>query len=110
MVRRIVRFAFRLGVLVALGAVVVKLLRDEQALEPVRNVEPPSPPSPPPPPQVVWVEPQGTVCPTSHPVKAKLSTKVFRGPNSPGYDKSKPDRCYASEDAAVDDGFREAKR
>jgi hypothetical protein len=102
--KTVAKFVFRLGLLAALGAVVFKLLQDEKLEQPTTpKVDPPQPP-------VAWVEPQGTVCPTSHPVKAKLSTKVFRGPNSPGYDKSKPDRCYASADAAVADGFREAKR
>jgi micrococcal nuclease len=99
----------RLGVLVAVAAIVVKLLEDRQSAQPLRNVEPPRPPRPTPA-TVAWVEPQGTVCPTSHPIKAKLASKVFRKPDARGYDTSKPDRCYASEDAARHDGFHEAQR
>ena len=102
MLKRIFTFALRLGVLVALGAIVFKLLEDPPTPqpEPIAETEP----------EAKWVEPQGGICPTSHPIKAKLSSKVFRGPNSPGYATSKPDRCYASEDAARSDGLREAKR
>lgn len=115
--RRIVRFVVRLGVLAVLVAVVLKALEDKEVelAEPPKVEPAPTPPasprSPEPaPPDVAWVEPQGDVCPTTHPIKAKLSSKVFRRPNSSGYATSKPDRCYASEDAAIAEGFREAKR
>lgn len=57
-----------------------------------------------------WVEPVGNLCPTTHPVKAKLGSKVFRLPGKPGYETSRPDRCYASEGAARRAGFTEAQR
>jgi hypothetical protein len=117
-VKRVLKFAFRLGVVAAVIAIVIRVLDDEQTEQPpLATPEPPAPPAPPkpapePPAEatVAWVEPDGTVCPTSHPIKAKASSKVFRKPGTRGYDESKPDRCYASEDAAVRDGFREAKR
>jgi hypothetical protein len=102
MPKRIFKFSLRFGALIALGAIVFKLLADPSTPQPEPIVEAE--------PEVTWVEPQGSVCPTSHPIKAKLSSKVFRGPNSPGYATSRPDRCYASEDAARADGLREAKR
>ena len=57
-----------------------------------------------------WVEPVGDVCPPSHPIKAKLGSRVFRRPGAPGYENSRPDRCYASEGAARRGGFNEAQR
>ena len=99
-VRRVVKFSVRLGVLAVLALVLMKLL-DDETVEPAPKLTVDEPP---------WVEPDGTACPASHPIKAKLSSKVFRGPQSPGYANSKPDRCYASEDAARADGLREAKR
>ena len=57
-----------------------------------------------------WVEPVGGVCPPSHPIKVKLGSRVFRRPDSPGYENSKPDRCYASEGAARRGGFNESQR
>ena len=68
-----------------------------------------------PPPRAVptvtaWVDPNGDVCPTSHPVKAKLSSKIFHLPGMLNYDRTKPDRCYRDGDAAEADGLRPAKR
>ena len=57
-----------------------------------------------------WVEPNGDVCPTSHPVKGKLSSKIFHLPGMLNYDRTKPDRCYRDGDAAEADGLRPAKR
>jgi len=57
-----------------------------------------------------WVEPTGNVCPTSHPVKAKLASKIFHLPGMLNYDRTKPDRCYADAAKAEADGLRAAKR
>lgn len=100
-VRRALKFSLRFGVLAVLAVVLMKLLDDNAAPEPAPKPADDKPP---------WIEPESGACPASHPVKAKLSSKVFRGPQSPGYATSKPDRCYASEDAARADGLREAKR
>jgi len=58
-----------------------------------------------------WVtpDPDGT-CPTSHPVKAKLSSKLFHLPGMFAYARTKPDRCYRDEAAAEADGLQKAKR
>ena len=57
-----------------------------------------------------WVEPSGDVCPTTHPVKAKLSSKIFHLPGMLHYDRTKPDRCYVDGPSAEGDGLRPAKR
>lgn len=57
-----------------------------------------------------WVEPKGGVCPTSHPVKAKLTSKIFHLPGMLNYERTNPDRCYRDADAAEADGLRAAKR
>ena len=57
-----------------------------------------------------WVDPDGNICPQSHPVKAKLSSGIFQTPGMFAYDRTKPDRCYESANTAVSDGFRPAKR
>ena len=57
-----------------------------------------------------WVEPSGGVCPTSHPVKAKLASKIFHLPGMLNYERTKPDRCYQDAPAAEADGLRPAKR
>jgi hypothetical protein len=61
-------------------------------------------------PDVVWVEPSGDVCPTSHPVKAKLSSKIFHLPGMLNYERTRPDRCYRDAGSAEADGLRAAKR
>jgi hypothetical protein len=61
-------------------------------------------------PALAWVEPEEGVCPQSHPVKAKLSSGIFHLPGMFAYDRTKPDRCYASPDGAEADGLTRAKR
>jgi septal ring-binding cell division protein DamX len=57
-----------------------------------------------------WVDPDGGVCPTSHPVKAKLASKIFHLPGMLNYERTKPDRCYLDTAKAEADGLRAAKR
>ncbi len=57
-----------------------------------------------------WVDPKGGVCPTSHPVKAKLASKIFHLPGGFNYPRTRPDRCYIDAAAAEADGLRPAKR
>ena len=57
-----------------------------------------------------WVEPTGAVCPPSHPVKGKLSSRLFHLPGMFAYARTVPDRCYRSEAEAEADGLRKAKR
>ena len=62
------------------------------------------------PPARAWVEPSDGVCPTSHPVKAKLSSKIFHLPGIGELRADQPDRCYVDAAAAEADGLRPAKR
>jgi hypothetical protein len=57
-----------------------------------------------------WVEPSGGVCPTTHPVKAKVSSKIFHLPGMANYERTTPDRCYGDAASAEADGLRAAKR
>jgi hypothetical protein len=61
-------------------------------------------------PAAPFVDPDGGVCPTSHPVKAKLASRLFHLPGMFAYDRTRPDRCYRDAGAAVADGFVQAKR
>jgi hypothetical protein len=56
-----------------------------------------------------WIEPDAGACPTSHPVKAKLASGIFHVPGGANYERTKPDRCYSSAEAAETDGLRPAK-
>ena len=57
-----------------------------------------------------WVEPSEGVCPTSHPIKAKLASMIYHLPGMLAYSRTNPDRCYATERGATKDGFVKAKR
>lgn len=57
-----------------------------------------------------WVAPEGRVCPESHPVKAKLTSRIFHLPGMAAYNRTTPDRCYPDESSAVEDGFTKAQR
>jgi len=66
--------------------------------------------APPQPALADWVEPNGDgSCPPTHPIKAKLASGIYHVPGGANYDRTRPDRCYASEEAAVRDGLRRAK-
>jgi hypothetical protein len=59
--------------------------------------------------QAAWVEPQDGVCPTTHPVKAKLKSKIFHVQGGRNYARTTPERCYRDAAAAEADGFRQSK-
>jgi hypothetical protein len=100
-IRRILRLAVWLGVLAGIAYAVARLLEDRGAvqLEEAPATEPPP-----------WVEPDGATCPATHPVKAKLSSRIFHLPGMANYDRTNPDRCYRGAAEAEADGLRQAKR
>jgi hypothetical protein len=57
-----------------------------------------------------WVAPTGSACPASHPVKAKLASRIFHVPGGLSYERTIPDRCYVDRATAEAEGFRAAKR
>jgi hypothetical protein len=57
-----------------------------------------------------WVEPTDGACPASHPVKAKMSSKIFHVEGGLNYERTRPDRCYRDPAAAEADGLRKANR
>ena len=57
-----------------------------------------------------WVAPVDGECPPSHPVKAKMSSKIYHLPGGFNYARTRPDRCYRDAEAAEADGLRPSKR
>ena len=57
-----------------------------------------------------WREPIDGACPDGYLIKAKVASGIFHVPGGLAYDRTKPDRCYPSPEAAMADGFRAAKR
>jgi len=61
------------------------------------------------PPQDAWT------CPLTHPIKGNFTTYsgercIYHMRGGQYYSKTKPERCYATEDDAVKDGCRRSKR
>lgn len=61
-------------------------------------------------PPAPWVEPVDGGCPGSHPIKGKLTSKIFHVPGGFNYPRTIPDRCYLDAPAAEADGLRPSKR
>jgi hypothetical protein len=57
-----------------------------------------------------WREPADGVCPEGYPVKAKLRSGIYHLPGMIAYQRTTPDRCYPTPEAAAADGLRAAKR
>jgi hypothetical protein len=55
------------------------------------------------------VEPDGGQCPLDHPIKANSRSGIYHIPGGRFYDRTAPDRCYASEAAAEADGYRRSR-
>jgi hypothetical protein len=109
MVRILVRTVVFLAVLVGLiAAVALRMRRPGRGGALLANDEWPSVPTRTQAPEG-WVEPEGRACPASHPVKAKLSSGRFHMPGMAVYDRTIPDRCYATPEAAEVDGLQRAK-
>ena len=100
MIRRLLRIGLALGVVGGLAYAIATLTAPKAPVVAPRAPEPVEP----------WVTPQGGGCPTSHPVKAKLASKIFHLPGMANYERTKPDRCYLSAATAEADGLRAAKR
>jgi hypothetical protein len=49
-------------------------------------------------------------CPVGYPIKGKVSTGIYHPPGAFAYERTRADRCYRDEPAAVADGLRAAKR
>ncbi len=57
-----------------------------------------------------WIEPDADgSCPLSHPIKANDNSGIFHVPGGRFYERTKAERCYVDADAALADGYRQAK-
>ena len=57
-----------------------------------------------------WIGPDDDgSCPVSHPIKANDNSGIFHVPDGRFYDRTKAERCYQSAEAALADGYRQAK-
>lgn len=103
-----------LGALVAIGLSLWRRWRGPWPIQP--QPEWPSPPdpgagaeAPAAAPEQAWVTPAGDgECPDGFPVKANQSG-IYHVPGGRFYERTRPERCYASPEAAERDGYRRAK-
>lgn len=56
-----------------------------------------------------WVEPIDGACPPGYPIKANDNSGIYHVPGGRFYERTVPERCYASEADAVADGYRRSK-
>lgn len=53
-------------------------------------------------------------CPETHPIKGNINvqkgTMIYHIPSGAYYTRTKPEKCYDTEQDAINDGFRESKR
>ena len=56
-----------------------------------------------------WVEPVDGGCPEGYPIKANDNSGIYHVPGGRFYDRTVPERCYASATDAEADGYRAAK-
>ena len=60
-------------------------------------------------PAAPWVAPVDGQCPEGYPVKANDNSGIYHLPGGRFYDRTVPERCYASAEGAEADGYRRAK-
>jgi hypothetical protein len=60
-------------------------------------------------PASTWVPPVDGACPSGYPVKGNANSRIYHVPGGRFYDRTVPERCYASAADAEADGYRAAK-
>jgi hypothetical protein len=51
----------------------------------------------------------GAECPSDHPIKGNLPSRIYHLPDQSTYERTEPEICFASEDAARLAGFRKSR-
>jgi hypothetical protein len=57
----------------------------------------------------VWVEPVDGACPDGFPIKANDNSGIYHVPGGRFYERTRPERCYPTAEAAEADGYRRSK-
>jgi hypothetical protein len=56
-----------------------------------------------------WRDPVDGGCPPGHPIKANAKSEIYHVPGGRFYDRTIPERCYATAEDAEADGYRRSK-
>jgi hypothetical protein len=109
------RRTLRLLILAAVTAAVVVLVRRRRRSAPTPHTKSapfvPTTVSAPTPPDAApsWLRAVDGACPPGYPLKANESSGIFHMPGGRFYQRTIPDRCYATAADAEADGYRQAK-
>jgi hypothetical protein len=100
-----------LAVIAAAGVGAFVVVRRRAAPDaPVASAPAPAPaPAPEPVAAPAWVATTGGPTPDGYPVKVNTRSGIFHVPGGRSYDRTVPDRCYATAADAEADGYRRAK-
>jgi hypothetical protein len=60
-------------------------------------------------PAATWVPPVDGACPPGYPIKGNSNSHIYHVPGGRFYERTVPERCYASAADAEADGYRAAK-
>ena len=60
-------------------------------------------------PAPAWVDGSDGDPPAGYPIKLKVSSGIFHVPGGRFYERTNPDRWYATAEAAIADGYRQSK-
>ena len=60
-------------------------------------------------PAPTWVAPVDGACPSGYPIKGNSNSRIYHVPGGRFYDRTVPERCYATAADAEADGYRAAK-
>jgi hypothetical protein len=60
-------------------------------------------------PAAPWVAPVDGACPEGYPIKANDNSGIYHAPGGRFYERTRPERCYATAEAAEADGYRRSK-
>jgi hypothetical protein len=118
---RLLRRLFWLGLLASAGLALYRVVARRQApsAEPTWTPAAPTRPAPAKPspprqpdaaePSARWVVPVDGECPSGYPIKANDSSRIYHVPGGRFYARTAAERCYATADDAIADGYRPAK-
>jgi hypothetical protein len=56
-----------------------------------------------------WQEPVDGACPAGYPIKANAKSEIYHVPGGRFYERTIPERCYATAEDAEADGYRRSK-
>jgi hypothetical protein len=60
-------------------------------------------------PASAWMPPVEGACPPGYPIKGNSNSRIYHAPGGRFYERTVPERCYASAADAEADGYRAAK-